>query len=87
MYMTVMKASRLLTNAPLDEVAQAIRVSKSRISVIERFPHGAISSKLKKRIEKHFGLSFDLLSRAIDGAEVVKLLKQLVQRADAGDSQ
>ena len=87
MYMTVMKASRLLTNAPLDEIAQAIRISKSRVSVIERFPHGAISSKLKQRIEKHFGLSFDLLARPIDGAEVVELLKQLVQRTDVGSAE
>jgi transcriptional regulator with XRE-family HTH domain len=73
-----MRVSRLLNNEPLDEIAQAVKVSKSRISTLERFPHGTISPSLKKRIEKHYGLSFDLLACSIDSAAVLALLKQQV---------
>jgi transcriptional regulator with XRE-family HTH domain len=82
--MTLMRASRLLNNEPLDEIAQAVKVSKSRVSVIERFPHGTISPSLKRRIEKHFGLSFDLLSRRIDAVAIVEMLKQQVVAESLG---
>jgi transcriptional regulator with XRE-family HTH domain len=77
-----MRVSRILNNEPLDQIAQAVRVSKSRISTLERFPHGTISPALKRRIERHYGLSFDLLALPVDGAAVVEFLKQQATQAD-----
>jgi transcriptional regulator with XRE-family HTH domain len=77
-----MRVSRLLNNEPLDEIAQAVKVSKSMISVIERFPHGTISPALKRRIERHYGVSFDLLARPIDATAVLALLKEQAVQAD-----
>ncbi len=48
MYLTLMRVSRILNNEPLDQIAQAVRVSKSRISTLERFPHGTISPRSRR---------------------------------------
>jgi hypothetical protein len=53
-----------------------------RTSVIERYPYGTVSSKLKKRIERHYGVSFELLAHPIDSAAVLALLKQQLAQAN-----
>lgn len=63
---TLARALRMLRDESLSTMAAAVGCEKSTLSTVERHP-GAAGRKLRKRIERHFGVPWNCLAFPIRG--------------------
>lgn len=77
---TTLRVLRLLGDESLDSLGDRLGFKKNTLSLCERFPYVA-GPKLRKSLERCYGLPWSILEKPVAGKRVARVLIQSLQES------